>query len=336
MTRLTAVLLLMGLLVLVALVFHTGPAALAAELSRVGWKVLWILVPSVGVYVLDARGWRVTLGRHAERLSFRRLFMVRMAGEAVNFTTPAAYLGGEPMKAYLLSRHGVPIIDGLASVVTAKTTMTLAQVVFILTGLGLSAVILNRSEDLFLTGLVSLLMLGFGVSLFVVVQRRGMFVGILRFLERVRLGASWFQKREQQLQALDDAIGDFYARDRRAFFKSFLFFFLGWLAGAVEVYLIFSLLGLPVTVMTACAVEALAVFIKGGTSFIPGSVGGQEAGTVVLLMAFGYTGAAGVTFAILRRVREIFWIVFGLLALAAENRLPMEADPCGRPPSAHP
>ena len=57
-----------------------------------------------------------------------------------------------------------------------------------------------------MAGLVSLLMLGFGVSLFVVVQRRGMFVGILRFLERVRLGASWFQKREQQLQALDDAI----------------------------------------------------------------------------------------------------------------------------------
>src|SRR5438552_18389497 len=105
MTRLIAVLLLMGLLVLVALVFHTGPAALAAELSRVGWKVLWILVPSVGVYVLDARGWRVTLGRHAERLSFRRLFMVRMSGEAVNFTTPPSYLCGELMKGYQFTRQ---------------------------------------------------------------------------------------------------------------------------------------------------------------------------------------------------------------------------------------
>ena len=331
-TRLTIILLLLGAAVLVGLVIHIGPDALVQELHHLGFNVVWVLLASVVVYVLDAFGWRATLGRHAARIRFGRLFLTRMAGEAVNFTTPAAYLGGEPMKAYMLSRHGVPLIDGLASVVTAKTMMTLAQVLFILLGIGLGARLLNRSEDFLLTGALGLLLLGFGIGLFIVIQRRGLFVGTLRLLERLKLNIPWLKKREHRLRDLDDAIWAFYARDRRGFFLSFLFFFAGWVAGALEVYLILYFLGLPVDVLTALSMEALAVFVKGGTAFIPGSVGGQEVGTVLLFVAFGFTQASGITFAILRRIREVFWIAVGLLALAAQNRLPAEADPCGRPP----
>jgi glycosyltransferase 2 family protein len=34
-------------------------------------------------------------------------------------------------------------------------------------------------------------------------------------------------------------------------------------------------------------------------------------------MAHGYSDVAGITFAILRRVRELVWIVIGLICLAA-------------------
>src|SRR5437016_7371289 len=101
--------------------------------------------------------------------------------------------------------------------------------------------------------------------------------------------------------------------------------------GAVGVYLILYFLGLPVDLPTAVALEALAVFAKGATSFIPGSVGGQEAGTVVLFIAFGFTEAAGVTFAMVRRLREIFWIAFGLGALGLQSRALAAAEPCDRP-----
>src|SRR2546426_12156751 len=92
-------------------------------------------------------------------------------------------------------------------------------------------------------------------------------------------------------------------------------------SGAVEVYLILYVLGLPVDGRTAIAIEALAVFAKGGTAFIPGSVGGQEAGTVLVFVAFGLTEQAGVTFALVRRLREIVWVAFGLWVLAMEGRV---------------
>ncbi len=332
MTRLTLVLLLLGVAVLCGLVLHIGPSVLAGEIMKLGANLLWVLLPSVAVYGLDALGWRYTLGRHAEKVRFDRLFMTRMAGEAVNFTTPGLYLGGEPMKAYLLSRHQVPLVDGMASVVIAKTTMTLAEVLFIVIGMVCGAVLLSGTTDLLMPSLVGLGLLGFGVGLFVAVQRVGLFMSLLRVLERLGVRSVWLQAREYKLQALDDAIRAFYQQGRRGLLCSFLAFFAGWLLGAVEVYLILYFLGLPVDWPTAVAIEALAVFVKGGTAFIPGSVGGQEAGTVLLFVAFGFTEAAGVTFAIVRRIREIVWIAFGLLALAAENRRAVAADECGRPP----
>ena len=331
MKRVTLVLLLLGVAVLCGLVLHIGPSVLAAEIGKLGFNFAWILVPSVVSYALDALGWRYTLGRHAGKIRFDRLFMTRMAGEAVNFTTPGLYLGGEPMKAYLLSRHQVPLVDGMASVVTAKTTMTFAEVTFIMIGVGLSTALLAHSGDLLMPSLVGLGLLGFGAGLFMAVQRFGLFISLLRVLERLGVKIAWLQAREHKLQALDDAIRDFYVRDRRGFLCSFLAYFAGWLVGAVEVYLILYFLGLPVDWPTAVALEALAVFAKGGTAFIPGSVGGQEAGTVLLFVAFGYTEAAGVAFAIVRRLREIVWIAFGLWALGMQNRSSSPPEPCGRP-----
>lgn len=333
MKKVTLVLLLLGVAVLCGLVLHIGPSVLAAEIGKLGANLLWVLLPSVASYALDALGWRYTLGRHAEKIRFDRLFMTRMAGEAVNFTTPGLYLGGEPMKAYLLSRHNVPLVDGMASVVTAKTTMTLAEVLFIMIGMVCGAVLLSGTTDLLVPGLVGLGLLGFGIGLFVAVQRFGLFVSLLRVLERLGLKIAWLQAREHKLQALDDAISAFYKQDRRGFLLSFLYFFGGWLVGAVEVYLVLYFLGLPVDWPTAVALEALAVFAKGGTAFIPGSVGGQEAGIVLLFVAFGYTEAAGVTFAIVRRFREIVWIAFGLWALGLQGRSLSPPEPCDRPPA---
>ncbi|MGH7221366.1 MAG: hypothetical protein ACREI1_13685, partial [Nitrospiraceae bacterium] len=61
---------------------------------------------------------------------------------------------------------------------------------------------------------------------------------------------------------------------------------------------------------------ALSVFIKGTTFFIPGSLGAQDIGNLFLLQDFGYSEVAGITFALLRRFREMVWIGTGLLCLA--------------------
>ncbi len=269
-------------------------------------------MPTLLVYLLEAVGWRWTLGPYAARLAFGRLFAVRMAGEAINASTPAAYVGGEPLKAYLLKSYGIPMVEGLASVITAKTIMTLAQVLFMMCGLALGFWLLGGWHVTFWGGLASLLLLLVGVSLFLLVQRRGLGATVLALLRLLRIKIASLDAHQDKLLTLDQSIRSFYKKDRRAFAMSFLAYFLGWATETLEVYAILYFLAVPVDILTALCLAALAMLVKGGTFFIPGSLGAQEGGYVLLLLAFDYTDVTGIAFALIRRLREVFWILIGL------------------------
>ena len=313
-------LLFVGLLTLVLIVWHIGPGHIydvAAHLGPVALLVM--LIPSVIIYVVDAYGWKVTLGPSAKDLPFWRVLAIRTAGEVVNMTTPTAYVGGEPLKAYLLRRHHVPIVEGLASVVIAKTTMTIAEVVFILMGIALAFWRVGADGSSGQTVAVALVSVGFLVlvtAALVFVQQQGLFTWLLEFLRKIGLKIHYLEVREKKLRSLDRTILDFYRDNRLTFCFSIGLFFVGWMAEALEVYVIIYFLGGPAMALSAISISALSVFIKSGTFFIPGSLGAQDGGNMLVLKAFGYSDVTGITFALIRRFRELVWIGLGLLCLA--------------------
>jgi uncharacterized protein (TIRG00374 family) len=315
------ILLLVGLAVLTGLIWHVGPFRIAATIAILGpQSFLVILLPTTCVYLLEAAAWRLTLGPDADCLGFGRLWAIRMAGEMVNMATPTAYVGGEPVKAYLLAQSGVPAVQGIGSVVVAKTVQTIAEAVFIVIGIALGFWLLGSSEALatkVLAGAATVGLLLIGTAVFVTVQYRGLFTGLLALLRRCRIRIGFLEVREEQLRALDATIREFYRSNPRRFAQCTGLFLLGWLFDAVEVYVILYYLDAPIHPLGAVVVAALALFVKGGTFFIPAGLGVQEAGHVALLAFFGYGEVIGLTVAFIRRVRELVWIAVGLLCLMA-------------------
>jgi glycosyltransferase 2 family protein len=308
--------LIIGLAALIGIILHIGLEPILHAVSQIGLlPLLVILLPMILVYGLEALGWQLTLGYHSRRVGFPRLFAIRMAGETVNVTTPAAYVGGEPYKAYLLKRYGVPMVEGVASVITAKTAMTLAQILFILVGVALAVWIVGASDHYWMAMMVSLGLLTFGMTMFVLLQRYGIGKGVLTVFRACGIRPAFLEKRERQLLELDGIIKIFYAERRKTFFAALLTFFVAWMAETLEVYAILYFLHVSVDVWTSLSIAALTVFIKGGTFFIPGSLGAQEGGYTLLLVSFGYTEITGITFALIRRLREVLWILFGLACL---------------------
>ena len=312
-------LLAIGLLTLGLLVWHIGPGNIYDAAARLGPVALFvILIPSAIMYAIETYGWKVALGASAQAVPFYRLLAIRTAGEVVNMTTPTAYVGGEPLKAYLLKNYSVPMVEGAASVVIAKTTMTIAEVFYILLGVALAFWILGMngsSGQLVAAGLLSAGLLLFGTAGFVFVQRRGLFTWILEATRKLGLRIGFLETREEKLRSLDRTILHFYSHRQGAFYASTGLYFLGWMAESLEVFVIIHFLGGPAVALSAISIGALAVFIKGGTFFIPGSLGAQDGGNLLLLKAFGYSDVTGITFALLRRFRELVWIGIGLLCL---------------------
>ncbi|HXV69434.1 MAG TPA: lysylphosphatidylglycerol synthase transmembrane domain-containing protein [Nitrospira sp.] len=317
-------LLALGSLTLGLLVWQIGPGNIYDAAARLGPAALVvILIPSLIMYVIEAYGWKVTLGPSARTVPYWRLFAIRAVGEVVNMTTPTAYAGGEPLKAYLLRKHNVPIVEGLASVVIAKTTMTIAEVLFILLSVAIGFWLLgaNGSSGQVIVGSVlGVGLLVFGTAGFVLIQRHGLFTWTLGLLRTLGLRIGFLEAREEQLKQLDQTILNFYGHHQGAFYASTGLFFLGWMAEALEVFAIVYYLGGPANLLSAISIGGLSVFIKGSTFFIPGSLGAQDGGNLLLLKTFGYSDVTGITFALLRRFRELVWIGIGLLCLAMPGK----------------
>ncbi len=319
MRLLRLLLLLLGVGVLVALILEHDPAVVFASIGRLSWRLGVILcVPTAVVMLFDTLGWRYAFRR--DRVAFRVLLTTRLAGEAFNIVTPTAALGGEVVKAWLL-RDRAPLDETVPSVIIAKTTITIAQGIFLLAGIVLALIVLaGTSLLLAMEWLLALEVIA--LALFILMQTRGLVGWSARLLDRLgirRMSGSGTAAR------VDAALAEFYRRAPRRLVLSILFHLGAWLLGSLESWLILWFLGIPVSLATATVIEAFATGIRFATFLIPGSVGAQEGGFVVTFLALGLRGADGVTFGLVRRFRELVWVGIGLLLFAAMRRGPVVA-----------
>jgi putative membrane protein len=308
--------LVLGGTLLAVLVYWAGVGPVLDRLRTLGWQAPLILVPYLVVNVLDTFGWRCTLpGDAVARIPFRHLYLARMAGEAVNSVTPTAAIGGEPVKAHLLHRLGVSAADGVASVVIAKTALTVSQVTFILIGLGVLFERLGQRVvgAVWLVGL-AVVALGFA-RLLVRMQRRGLATTVWRWLARIAPRARLVKRLEPRVREIDERLADFYLFQREAFRHATLWHLGGWLLGVGEVWLFLWLIDAPVPLYDALLIESLAQPIRAVAVIVPGGLGAQEVGGVALCTWLGMEEPVAVTLWLLKRARELAFDGVGLAYL---------------------
>lgn len=295
------------------IIARSGPLVIWHQIVSLNWRILVVITAYLVIYYFDTMGWRLAFSKDVKLPSLWRFFLARQAGEALNYTTPTAYLGGEPVKAIILKkRYGVNIVEGLSSVVIAKTTLFLSKVVFLLMGITLALNFL-KFDSLVATGILWTFIGVLGLFVvFILLQRKGLFMLGLKIARKFKLN-EMFEDKKTHLEEIDQTIGKFYLKDRLRLFGSFLFHLLGWIAGLIEVYMILYFLGINIGWLKAFVIE---VFLKTANSaffFVPAAIGVQESAGYAVLTALGLGGEIGVALSLIKRIREITWAGFGLV-----------------------
>ncbi len=316
MRRVTVVLLLIAGVFLFWMLAEMGWEPLAGNLRRVGWGFPLLLVPYALTNGLEAYAWGRLLPDGGARLGLLRLARLRLSGEALNVLTPTATLGGEPFKAAGLMAAGYSFEAATASLVLHKALRVIGLVLYVLAGLAVAAWFLPEIsphlQGLFLGGLA----LGLGALVFVVVQRRQPCQKALNLLKRLNLCPAALRAREAELIQVDARLAAFYAEHRGLAAGLLGLQVCAWAANAVEVFLIFRLLGTPISVVQALALDSLGMIFTGLGFFLPMAVGLQEGGNLLLAIGFHLGAPLGAAFSILRRFREASWMGLGLLLAA--------------------
>jgi hypothetical protein len=113
----------------------------------------------------------------------------------------------------------------------------------------------------------------------------------------------------------DAVLLDFYARHRGRLVASCLCYAAAWSFGPLEIYILLRLLHQTASLQIVLLVEAAGLLIERATFLIPAKLVSQEGGKALILGLLGYPPGIGFVVGFLRRIKEMVWVLFGLMAL---------------------
>ena len=112
---------------------------------------------------------------------------------------------------------------------------------------------------------------------------------------------------------LDQALRAVYAR-RPDVVACFAWQFAGWVLGAGEIWLALHFLGHERSVLDALVIEALIQAVSSAAFIVPGALGVQEGGFVVICAVLGIDATTALALATARRLRDVIIFFPGLIA----------------------
>ncbi|MCU0839108.1 MAG: flippase-like domain-containing protein [Rhodospirillales bacterium] len=329
MKRPLLLMLTLGVVLFVVIVVAHGIDDVAAALAAAGvFGIGMVVIAHAAPLAFDIAAWLAVLPR-PHRRPLRQIAPMRWYAEAINTLLPVAQVGGEFVRAQLLARRGVPGPMAGASVVVDMAATIVSLIAFTLIGVGL---LLARSgaED-------SALRLALGIAVFATIcgilylcHRSGLLLRLGRELERRVAASGRGGATLTQMVLLDRCVRRLFRR-RGPFAACLILHLLAWISGAGEVWLAMAALGQPVTVVDALIIESLGMAIRTAAFPIPGALGVQEGGLIVLGGLLGIDPAVALALALIKRVRELAWGVPGVVLWQAGEGRRLLAR---RPPAA--
>jgi putative membrane protein len=298
-----------GLVLFTALIAYEGVGEVSRTLASAGTGLLWVTLFHLVPLMASALGWYTLFGAQT-RPPMRTFARARWIAESINQLLPALHVGGNIVRAQLLARAGVSGAVAGGSVVVDITLHLMGQLLF--TTLGLCLLLAHVGGRALAGPVVSgLVIMALTITGLLTVQHRGVFGPTSRLIARLVRTGAW-SALSANADALDAAIRHFYT-NRRRLGASSVCHALSWLLGAGEIWLALHFLGHPVDITTAVVIESLGEAVRTAAFTVPGALGVQEGGFLLLGRVFGFPPELALALSLAKRVREVALGVPGLV-----------------------
>lgn len=304
--RIAIVAALIGLGIAATLLATHDVSRIVDALRVAGWGVLLVIALHLPQSFLSGLGFRTLI---TSRRNVPLMWLMRWIRESVNTLLPVAQVGGDVVRGRLLVRRGLPLKEGIAASLVDVTAEMAAQLVFTLFGV---AVLLAGSHA---GAALPIAATAVGATAaiaaaFFAAQRLGLVRVAERLVARLKRGGGWDELGD--LSGLEEAVLALY-RDPRRLLVSGGWHLASWLAGIAETWMALHVLHLDAGLRAATVIETLGQAVRALGFLVPGALGVQEGGYLVICALFGIAGPQALALSLIRRVREL---ALGLPGLA--------------------
>ena len=318
-----AIALIGGLVLIGWFVSKSNPAEIWAQLRNINIKFLLLVGVTFIAYLLVSIAWMQSFLEKPNGINIINLFTIRLIGESLAQVNPTNIIAGETLKAVLLKHKGVDYKSSIVSLTISRFLIMLSAITLVIMGAYIffdeltSAGTLGDSS----TSLIIIIVLTTSLVFLLIMllhKEKGIFFlfrQLLEFIARFRTTESRALKAALKLKEIDEELIDFYKHKKIYFISAFLLSMIHWLIGAVEMYLILHFIGVEISFLSCIAVEVGVMVFKAMASFVPGQIGIEEMANKLMLEVVNVSGSTiWVTVSILRRARQLFWILIGFIA----------------------
>jgi uncharacterized membrane protein YbhN (UPF0104 family) len=304
---------------------RTDASAMWRAIGSGGPLVVLAPVPFALGMALDAYGSVVLLRALGSRTTLTQMLPVRFASEALHISVPAGFVASDTATALLLdARSDVPVRDGVVLSIARKWLVMRAHALYIAMGamVGFPA-LAALSRERFGGALPWVVLMSAAIPLCASwvlgggLLGRSTFATIHHALARVpwkRL-RRWLETRRHDAMATDAQVRRL--RGARLATMSATWAFLGcWCIEALESALLLRLVGADVALGSIVAVEAGLSLVRSIVVFAPAGLGVVDFGYVTVLPALGADAGSAAAFVLLKRSKELAWVMAGYSILA--------------------
>jgi hypothetical protein len=307
---------LLGLVLFAYFVRKAGVSQIAVGIKRLGLGFLLVLGISAVRQIARSLAW-MRCFESPHQLRFRDAFAARVMGDALGNIVPLASVAvAEPSKAAFVTDR-VPLMASLSAIALENIFYSLSVALFIFSGTSALLLSFSLPKPLRYASVGALIATVVIVPLgYFVIRRKWKFLsGPMAFSHGRGIGRGWMEKIIPRAQTLEDRIYGFYDRNRNRLLAIFLLEVCFHLTGVAEIYVTLSFISDVVTptFLIAFILESVNRIINVAFKFVPLRTGIDEAGTGMLSKVLGFTTAIGVTLAIVRKARDIFWTGVGVV-----------------------
>jgi uncharacterized protein (TIRG00374 family) len=256
--------------------------------------------------------WEIILKGHKHHISFWKLLKIQIAGYAVSYVTPAARVGGEPLRIYMLKKEcDVDYKTGTVTVILDRYMELLGTIFFGVIGLILLLFIpeIGSKLKIILGGVIIFSLTILAIFYHRLNQNKGVFSKIFTiFLTKKRM-----KKMSPTLKDIDNKMSNFIIHHKKEFIISFLFYCLSGFLFLIEFKYLLLIFGVETNLLEII----LIVVVLGAANFIPlpMALGSLEAGQSSLFHLLKSDGSIGFALSLIHRIRGLTISLIGFLII---------------------
>jgi hypothetical protein len=314
--------LVLGLAIFTYLIFDFGISNIVFNIKKTGWWFVPIIAIWAVMYMFNAGAWYTILGDETKRVRYRTIYALTVSGFALNYVTPLVNLGGEPYRILAL-KDQIGIRRSTSSVILYNMVRMLSHFFFWMGAVILVFIFVPTSTEftliLCIVSVVVLLLIVFFFSR----HKRGIFASLMSFCSAHRIldfFARMLKRREEALLEVDEQIKHLYNGRKPAFYRSLSFEFIARIIGSLEFYFIFLAVGIQLSFIHALYINAASSLILNLFFFMPFELGTREGGLYLVMDTLRYPPGIGIFMGLANRVRELFWVLVGLILVQLSGR----------------